>query len=139
MRCWVAACPLADAPKECGGVLPRLGFQGFRQIFASTADRRCRTDVGSGRHGSDVPRRGDERAGGGGLRAAWGHVHDDREYGLANISSTMSRVESSRPPGVSIVMTTISALSASAALLRARETYRAVTGSIVPSISTRAA
>ena len=86
----------------------------------SRRDGRGGTDVGGRRHGRDVGREGDERAGARGATAGRAHPDDDRDLGASSCAWTMSRVASSEPPGVSSSMTTAAAPPAAAAVMPSR-------------------
>ena len=80
---------------------------------AAHLHRAGRTDVGARGHGRHVGGQGDEGAGAGGPAAAGRH-EDDHRHVAASWALTMSRMEVSRPPGVSSRITRATAPAASA-------------------------
>ena len=111
----------SPSPRRPSGRRPTTGMRG--------------ADVRAGRHRGDVGGDGDEEAGrrrarpGGPTNTATGVL-------AAMMAVLMSRVESTRPPGVRSVMTSTAAPAASASAIAPRR-YSADTGWMMPSTSAR--
>ncbi len=109
----VAIVFFGDRSDRRGGVVHRL-VGTHRSV---DADGGRGTDVRAGCHGRDVTRQQHERPSRRGARARRGDVAQDRDVARSRSPAVISRVDETRPPGVSISISTAAAPASAASAM----------------------